>query len=388
MLFSPDDLCVDEYIKITSKFVAPGLRGLQIINCHVVGVISSCIIEPWEIKYLLKHCESTLEYLSIGTGIGLDEMHKVLQEPESLPLLKCLVLYYIYRLSSSDVFLSWLWKRWSHVERLELSCLDPLPQCLVDNLPTHMPNLNIIHLNRLYMSDEKIAELLSKSRKGWKEVHMEDTYRNCMQSTHTVLMEHCPTLERLEIHSCYEFNSVRKAQILAASPNLHTFATLNSVYSSETSIFDAHSFIDQDPHTGALKTWACESSLKTLKVRIAGAPRLGSHGASERGVAQETYSGQGQEFQGREIQGLVYDRLARLTHLETLWLAPPRQYRMTDERDCLELSLESGLRKLAGLNELKELGIGPMRTRIGLQEIQWMVDHWPKLRTIIGLGKN
>jgi len=60
---------------------------------------------------------------------------------------------------------------------------------------------------------------------------------------------------------------------------------------------------------------------------------------------KETYPGQ-----GREMQGRVYDRLARLTNLETLWLQGDARYNRC--HGCLEMSLESGHR-LKGLRKLK-----------------------------------
>jgi len=367
---------VEDCFKIISEYLVTGLRRLHIVNIHDVGPL-----ESWKIKCLLSHCASTLEDLFIRYQIAyneeLDELHHVLQQPESMPLLKCLALSQLGKLPGSEGFLSWLWERCSQVERLELSELNDL-QSLVDSLPIHMPNLNSIRLTQLGLSDENIAVLLSKSHKGWKEVCKEHL-KGLWQSTQRILMEHCLTLERLEIHGCKGFTSIWKAQILAASPNLHTFSTLDGGWFEGTSFFHAHSFINQDPHTGELKTWACESSLKTLKVCITGVPMPGFHGVSEWGAVQETNPGQ-----AREIQGHLYDRLARLTHLETLWLA--QENRVMDKPDCLEMSLESGLHKLAGLKELKELSIEHLKTRIGVQEVQWMVDQWPKLRTILGLG--
>ncbi|KAK3810968.1 MAG: hypothetical protein J3Q66DRAFT_390894 [Benniella sp.] len=295
-----------------------------------------------------------------------------------------LMLRHIYKLSDSEVFLSWLWKRCSHVERLELKGVQHIPQSLVDIILTHMPNLNAILLDRIDLCNGKVDAILSKSRKGWKEVHLEEILRQLEESTVMILMEHYLTLEKLEIYysdvvTYIKWKAVKyinwKVQILSICPNLHTFVIMDDGDSYGTSFFDARRFIDQDPHTGALKTWACESSLKTLKISITGVPRPDLNGD---GVLPETYPGQ-----GREIQGLIYDRLARLTHLKTLWLAQPYQHYIRE--DCLEMSLESGLPKLAGLKELKELNIECLKTRIGAQEVQWMVDQWPKLRTILGL---
>jgi hypothetical protein len=87
---------------------------------------------------------------------------------------------------------------------------------------------------------------------------------------------------------------------------------------------------------------------------------------------------------GREIQQRVYDRLARFTNLETLWLGGYRDY---PETYCLEMSLESGLDRISGLKRLKLLGVYFMRTRIGEAEVKWMVEQWPKLSVIYGLSR-
>jgi hypothetical protein len=52
----------------------------------------------------------------------------------------------------------------------------------------------------------------------------------------------------------------------------------------------------------------------------------------------------------------------------------------------LEISLESGQHKLAGLKNLKNLDVRGLRTRIGLKEAQWMTEDWPSLRVITGLS--
>lgn len=56
-----------------------------------------------------------------------------------------------------------------------------------------------------------------------------------------------------------------------------------------------------------------------------------------------------------------------------------------DRVDCLEMSLESGLGTLKDLKELRELNMYGMRTRIGVPEVQWMVEHWPKLQRVYDL---
>lgn len=53
--------------------------------------------------------------------------------------------------------------------------------------------------------------------------------------------------------------------------------------------------------------------------------------------------------------------------------------------DCLEMTLESGLDQLKGLNNLRVLDVQRMEQRIGLKEVQWMSQYWPRLREIRGL---
>lgn len=53
--------------------------------------------------------------------------------------------------------------------------------------------------------------------------------------------------------------------------------------------------------------------------------------------------------------------------------------------NVLELSLASGLDRLAGLKDLKSFGFDGADHCIGEAELMWMVTHWPKLTSIRGL---
>jgi hypothetical protein len=161
----------------------------------------------------------------------------------------------------------------------------------------------------------------------------------------------------------------------------------DEIYSEDVEFIsiDAGMFIDQDPSTGILKTWPCESSLELLAVKINNIPRPDVKRAS---ASAEAYPGQ-----GREIQNLVYERLARLASLQILWLGhcpefiddQPRYGHQVLQHDCLEMSLESGLEKLAGLKEMRALSVARMERRNGYDDILWMAKNWPKLLMIAGL---
>lgn len=111
-------------------------------------------------------------------------------------------------------------------------------------------------------------------------------------------------------------------------------------------------------------------------------PDLMFEGSDDSYVVEEAYSGQ-----GGEVQNLVYSRLARFTNLETLALTGISRRR--NNSSCLEFWLESGLYRLEGLKALQELDVRHMTTWIDEEEIQWMTEHWPRLRIIRGevIGK-
>jgi hypothetical protein len=51
------------------------------------------------------------------------------------------------------------------------------------------------------------------------------------------------------------------------------------------------------------------------------------------------------------------------------------------------MSLESGLHKLSRLTKLRGLSVIGMAVRISVKDVQWMVEHWPRLQVIDGLDE-
>ncbi|KAG0009038.1 hypothetical protein BGZ80_002804 [Entomortierella chlamydospora] len=262
--------------------------------------------------------------------------------------------------------------------------------CLSKVLSTQIPNLHKIHFGkgREYsegLTDRDIATLLSSCRYGLKVVEITHNLEFHGASV-AALAQHYPTLEALAIGDT-KFESNELLLLLTSTPKLQTLISIDDGYYEQwpqTSI-ESRAFIDLEPVTNSPTPWACESTLKELRIRITGIPRpdLGR----QQGVVEEVYAGQ-----GREIQIQVYERLARFTNLESLWLGSNPSIQQFDsspereQRDCIEMSLENGLDKLGGLKELRVLSLAHMNTRIGLKEVQWMVENWPKLHVIRGLG--
>lgn len=390
MDLSGEHLESNDLLRTLGEYVVPHVRHLLIGSSY-----RHRFIESWRLKYLLDRCSNTLEKLSLFVDISYSEERdygagdeQKATEPKGWASLKELRLFIFNDRSDSKAFMPWFWERCGYVERLEIYGISGMARSLTETMLAHMPHLNEIHLGRdsgdvRGLVDQETAAILSGSRQGWKTVEFKCALEIGVAAKES-LEKHFSTLEALAVYECDAFTGYDLTQVLTSSPNLHTLAAIEDGYCLRKKYLHlaANKLIDRDPIRGILRPWGCESSLRVLEVVINGIPRPDLKGD---GVVEELYPGQ-----GREMQNLVYDRLARFTSLETLWLGHgPNithvEVKKPKQGDCLEMSLESGLYKLAGLKALKELNLSGMRLRIGSKEVQWMVEHWPELRAIYGL---
>jgi len=113
-------------------------------------------------------------------------------------------------------------------------------------------------------------------------------------------------------------------------------------------------------------TWVC-LGLQFLQVSVQEVNRL-----SENLQAQLTSD-----------EWLVYQQLALLTELQTLSLGG---YDMSTwfRRQTLSLTLESGLDQLKTLKNLRVFNFSCMDHRLTVEEVEWMMEHWPRLRKVTG----
>ncbi|KAK5816987.1 hypothetical protein F5H01DRAFT_342169, partial [Linnemannia elongata] len=282
-------------------------------------------------------------------------------------------------------------------------------------LKNGLPNLNEINLglggDTWEVEDIDLASMLSACRAGWRSIEVE--FLGFYSADVLIKHNHCVTLEFLKMFETAERASLTSAQmveILASSPNLHTFVTLCGIPSQydEVPFLLADEFIDLEPSTSQLKPWLCESTLKDFRAKITGIPRpditktFHGYPLQDGMVLEETYLGQGQDYQRQ-----VYQRLARLCRLERLELGyEDRYYDCLDEyymmrghvsvlehRDdenyqynCLEMSLRSGLGLMEGLKDLDVLNVMRMATSMGIEEVDWMMTSWPKLKHMTGFN--
>ncbi|KAK3810835.1 MAG: hypothetical protein J3Q66DRAFT_350327 [Benniella sp.] len=374
----------DGLLETISDLVVPGAHSLYIKD-H--GSAPGYV--PRQLKYLLTRA-GALEKLTLSVGIiSHDEVRDNEMDDETSvddtkpwSQLDELELIWCADWTSDKAIWPWLWKRCHHVEKLKVCNVNgTILQNLAESMSTHMPNLSQISLGQddkrhiQSLKDREIATLLSGCSRGWKVVLIKPAVA-FGEAAVQALERHYPTLEVFDINARIDSQRNELVRVLSSSPNLRALISPHNMWSANRC--ETSAFIDRDPATGALKVWACETSLKILKVVINGIPR---HDLRRRNA--EIYPGQ-----EREIQGQVYDRLARLTSLETLWLGADHDSAPYIQWDCLEMSLESGLHKLSGLKALEELNVSSMAIKIGVPEVQWMTQHWPRLRVICGLRED
>ncbi|KAG0217512.1 hypothetical protein B0O80DRAFT_503120 [Mortierella sp. GBAus27b] len=378
-------LTSDDYLE-TISFIIPNTRHLSILLYEPDA-------EPRRLKNVLRRCSSMLESLSLHMSVAdnsndkeEEEGTRKWDEPKSWTSLKALTLLDVDDKSDLQIFWPWLWERCHHVEKLVVVLIGNITDSLIKGMWVHMPHLSKIYLGQKssidqQLTDHQIARILSASRSGWKIVEIRPT-ATFGSAANTSLTEHFTTLQVLRVHGSRSFPHIDIVRILASCPQLQTLAIVDGHRYARDPLLRirAQEFVDMNPSTSLLNPWACESSLKDLSIRITGIPRPDLEG----NAFQEAYPGE-----GRMIQGQVYDRLARLTNLNLLTLGSSTNVSdrgkavvQKDQCDCLDMSLESGLHRLAGLRQMKELYIPYMKTRIGLKEGQWMVEQWPQLRLL------
>ncbi|KAF9435320.1 hypothetical protein BGZ76_006518 [Entomortierella beljakovae] len=283
--------------------------------------------------------------------------------------------------------------------QLQILCVDVFQNLtmrqLAHTLGTCCPVVSEITLQCMTapQQDSDIAELIQSSR-SWRSLSMSFFHGFGPLST-LALIKHSYSLETLILEECDGLESRDIQTVLTTCSQLKTFRVMTSNGA------DFHSTMYLDAEDMMNSPWVC-NGLVNLKLMIAGIPRpdlqTDQYGVRLTGPLHDGM------MSGYEYHRTVYQQLGRLKNLRELWLGHDKQdlddeenYYATevigqwkfidpDEQfECLEFSLRSGLDELRGLKELRVLNVDRMNTRIGLSEVQWMVQQWPKLEKIIGL---
>ncbi|KAF9289634.1 hypothetical protein BGZ68_008944 [Mortierella alpina] len=92
----------------------------------------------------------------------------------------------------------------------------------------------------------------------------------------------------------------------------------------------------------------------------------------------------------RDVQDAVLEQLSKLTELESLDLSGGfKTFRFLVEYPRgIPWALDAGLDRLKGLSKMKELVVTGWEDKMARQEVRWMKQHWPQLRSIINKSGN
>ncbi|KAF9126179.1 hypothetical protein BGW39_006812 [Mortierella sp. 14UC] len=179
-------------------------------------------------------------------------------------------------------------------------------------------------------------------------------------------------------------------------------------------IFDAIQYSFDADHISN-SVWVCEG-LEVFRCQIVGLSRLDQDEHSvlsyitESGLREDECSTEEQRVLTKartckDQHEAVYDQLARFTKLRVLDLG--YEYRSVNRYstrytvagneyrdygglipDTLQLSLSSGLGRLATLGNLQVFGFEGVDHEMDLLEIEWIAVHWPRLREMRGIQKD
>lgn len=265
------------------------------------------------------------------------------------------------------------------------------------------------------MDDDTIAELIN----SFPHLHtfIAEETRFGTESLNA-LVEHCRNLTVLNIASAYEMDSAAMQRLLSTCWSLRSLNAWGVAYNVIEMMQEAHR-LQKKQASGSILTdgqpWAC-TGLERLTLNVIYSPPDESR---ERNV-----------YPPCRARRFLYDQLGRLTKLrylalETSWedydnvsdreddddnhrekkavksaeetlqdkmeqmrLAGASRERAVQDEEVdnndiwVDYSFKSGLRRLKGLKELRQLSLHDVSHNITLSEICWMAENWPHLRQI------
>lgn len=328
---------------------------IRVSNQEMAAILRETAAQPWKLKDLL-----------LGPAIGLDIAMIVKAAGASL--------------------------EWLRLERLSLHEARELSQVVRDHCP------NLVHL--LIMTDNQIdknglmllldATAPARSRQQDKALTTRhdpsplskpEPLALAAQRTggltnfqghalvlpdfliHRLFANHYATLEILDLSRCQGIRSETLQEILCRCPNLRVVDM-----ASEQLTLETKDIVYGPP-------WVCHG-LKILRVEIASSPPpcddvvpLRLSGNDEQNTEHATH-----EYSEMELQRLVLAQIGTLSQMEELRIGGSHGRSM-------DLTLGGGgLEQLSELKLMRTLNVRNMGHKVGQQELEWMVEHWPMVR--------
>ncbi|KAG0261435.1 hypothetical protein DFQ27_002958 [Actinomortierella ambigua] len=223
-----------------------------------------------------------------------------------------------------------------------------------------------------FLIDWAIAVSISRSSQ-WTKIELRTT--SAGPSTASALVLNGANLEILDIDGYTArgpgMRGSHLQEILSKAPRLRTLRAHWLIHDNSITARDILS-----------SEWAT-TSLEHVDFKI-NVPRVDDEG----GGAPDSPAAQS----SRAIQRQVLRRLGQQKNLRKLMVGGKVVSSSTEDyefqRNCLEMTLESGLDELAGLKNLVELDIHDMDHRVGVPELEWMVENFPKLECVKGMAQS
>ncbi|KAF9371385.1 hypothetical protein CPB97_002003 [Podila verticillata] len=312
---------------------------------------------------------------------------------------KHLKLHAVGKTGHSGASWSWLWRACGQVEKIEIFWLwRDVIESLVQGIRNLMPCVNTVVLGRdspacgrYSIPDYSLGTLLAAGTKGWKTVDC-GARANVGPYSIAALLQHASTLEELSVVQSHFTTGI--IRVLKSCPRLRKLVTIdNECYNNGLfPVVIASELIDWNPEVEAIRPWLCKATLETLALKIhvpeQGTPANGGHLVDDPQHVLAT-------------QQRVCERLGEFTNLRILQLGHQAQVNqllrkggfravtIPRQGKCLSLTLETGLEMLCGLKTLEELHIPNMDHLVAEgQEVEWMVEHWPRLSVLTGLDED
>ncbi|KAF9352812.1 hypothetical protein BGX26_009375 [Mortierella sp. AD094] len=261
-------------------------------------------------------------------------------------------------------------------------------------------DLKVLHVNG---NESNTHELISNYILPWVPQLIEISIGMIFPATAQALAAHCKRIRDVIGSSFRNF----------ASPDLHeSLASVLFRSCEHLQVFSNIYHRNQVDQLSLEQPWVCHD-LRVLRCQFVGFDRLTN--AQEDTFNKVTAAGYSEPLSDeeqevierhrrcREQQMLVYNQLADLTQPKILDLGEEihelRQVDLTLDpmivqvhetyqdlvQGTMELSLESGIDRLASLKNLEVFGFEGVDQKIGKPELEWMATNWPKLRIMRGL---
>lgn len=235
--------------------------------------------------------------------------------------------------------------------------------------------------NSIQTNDLAIADTICLSQ-DWETLGLDQCY-NAASLTVSAICSHSDHLQEIVLAGCSALGSKELQRILCAAKHLRVFRAISNCEESDAI----------DPYLSAAEIiagpeWATRSLERFIcKIEV---PR---HDSQVESNAVKTGWNSPSIEQCWDIQRKVFQELAKQTRLRALWLGRDNISVQPRTRDrgvpsnwySLEMTLRSGLGRLAILKDLETLKVSRLNHHIGTAELSWMHTEWPNLKSVEGV---